>query len=268
MYEIEISNLKFKYEKYIFDNLSLNIKKGKWTTIVGSNGSGKSTLARILVGLLETEEGIIKVNKYILDKSTKKQIRGMIGFVFNNPDDQFVSDTVIEELTFSLRNQNFDEEYIKSQLDIMAKEFKLEELLYKSPHQLSGGEKQRVAIASNLIFNPQILILDEAFAMIDPIEKEKLVNLLKVFQKIKKTTIINITHDTEEILLSDYVVILDKGEILYNGILKQIYKEEKKLKKVGIELPFVVSLSKKLQYYELINKIYYKENELIGEIWK
>ncbi len=269
MNSIEITNLNFSHnKKVIFTDFNLKIKKNKWTTIVGSNGSGKSTLIKLIVGLLKSESGHIKVENIILSEETKREIRGITSVVFSNPDTQFVADTVLEEISFALQNMNIEQNKINKKVNEIIELLELDKFKNLSPHQLSGGEKQLIALASALVIEPKVLILDEAFAMIDTITKEKILNKIKDISKLKKMTIINVTHDMEETLYSDYIVVIDKEKIILNGKNETVYKEEKTLKKLGLELPFIISLSSKLQSYELIDKNYTDTVKLVNKLWK
>ena len=158
---IDIKNLNFKYkEKEVFNNFNLQLENGSFTTIIGLNGSGKSTLIKILLGLLKYE-GIIKIDDILLNKDNIKNIRKSIGIVFENPDNQFVAETVMDDIAFSLENLQMNSKNIKEKIMKMANYIGISRLLEREPHSLSGGEKQLVALASALIHEPKILILDD-----------------------------------------------------------------------------------------------------------
>ncbi|MBQ2407820.1 MAG: ATP-binding cassette domain-containing protein, partial [Bacilli bacterium] len=164
---IELKNVNFKYgNKELFKNLNLQIERGTFTTIIGTNGSGKSTLIRIILGLL-VADGEIKINNLELNHKNLKKIISKIGVVLENPDDQFVAETVMDDIAFSLENMNVDKKEIKSRVNKIAKFVGIEDILEREPHSLSGGQKQLVALASALVTDPDILILDEALTMID-----------------------------------------------------------------------------------------------------
>src|SRR5574344_402195 len=149
---IEINNLHFEYkEKVIFDKFNLKIRDNKWTTIVGSNGSGKSTLAKIIIGLLKQNDGIIKINNIVLNDISIKQIRNQIGMIFSNPDNQFIAETVEDNIAFALENIQMSSTLIKEKVMFVAKLLNIENILTSSPYDLSGGEKQLVILASTLV---------------------------------------------------------------------------------------------------------------------
>ena len=265
---ITIKNLCFNYDdKVIFSNFNLDIEKGNFVHIVGPNGSGKSTLVKILVGLLEFS-GNINIYRMNLCADNLMDIRKNIGFVFENPDDVFVAETVLDEIVFPLENLRYSRKQMQKKLDSILTLIPVSHLLDKNPRYLSGGEKQLVSLACALILDPKILILDEAFTMVDGIEKRKLLKLLKKICNDKKTTIINITHDMEETTYGDKIVVLNKGKIVFNDSKLEVYKNEKELKRIGLELPFMVDLSNRLSYYGLIDKVILDMNAMVRHLWK
>lgn len=265
---ITIKNLCFNYNnKVIFSDFNLDIEKGKFIHIVGPNGSGKSTLVKILVGLLKYS-GDINIYHMNLCDDNLVDIRKNIGIVFENPDDIFVADTVLDEIVFSLENLGYGQNQMKKRIDKILELIPISHLLDKNPHYLSGGEKQLVSLACALILEPRILILDEAFTMVDGIEKEKILKLLKRICNEKKTTIINVTHDMEETVYGDKIIVINKGQLVFNDDKKEVYKNEKILKKIGLELPFMVDLSNRLSYYGLVDKVVLDMNEMVRQLWK
>ena len=265
---IKIDKLNFKYkEKQIFDNLDLNIEKGSFVSIIGQNGGGKSTLIKILTGLLLNYEGYINIDGYNLNKFYLKEIRRKIGVVFDNPDNHFVGETVIDDLAFSLENLQYDKEDITNSINEISKIFKLEDILYKEPYKLTNSEKQKVAIAGSLIFNPKILILDESLHQLTPSDKLEILNILKKYQKERNLTIIMITHNLENTLYSDRIVVLNEGKIYLDGTLEKVYSQKEKLSKLKLNLPFMIKLSYRLQEENIIDKIYIDPKKLMEDLW-
>jgi energy-coupling factor transport system ATP-binding protein len=264
---IMIRNLSFKYDDLlIFDHFNLDIKRGTWTNIIGPNGSGKSTLIKIILGLFPFE-GSIDINGYILTKETIKEIRSHIGVVLENPDSQFVSETVIDEIVFKIENLGYEKKKIKEHLDLVVDMLNIKHLLNKEPSKLSNGEKQLIALASAIINNPKIIILDEALTKIDKISRDKILNVLLELNK-QGTTIINITHDAEELYVGDNILILNEGQVVLHDKKEIVLKEEKKFNELGLELPFMASLSLKLKYYDLIDDLILDMNEMVDKLWK
>lgn len=265
---IMIKNLNFGYENNIvFKNFDLIIEKGEFVHIVGSSGSGKSTLVKILVGLLKTDS-YINIYRMNLCNDNLKDIRDNIGVVFENPDNIFVCDTVKDEILFSLNSMCYAEGTVKSKFNKVLKYVPVENLLNRNLNSLSGGEKQLVALASALIKEPKILILDEALSMVDGITKKEILAILKRLNDEKKMTIINVTHDIEETVYGTRIIVLEHGKIVLDDNKSNVYKEEKTLKKVGLDLPFMVDLSNKLSYYGLVDDVILNMNEMVNHLWK
>jgi len=266
---IKIEKLNFKYkEKQVFNNLDLNIEKGSFISIIGPNGSGKSTLIKILTGLLLDYNGYINIDGYNLNKFYLKEIRRKIGVVFDNPDNHFVAETVIDDLAFSLENLQYSKEDITNSINEIVKIFKLENILYAEPRNLTNSEKQKVAIAGSLIFNPKILILDEALHQLTPSDKKEILDILKKYQKERNLTIIMITHNLENTLYSDRIVVLNEGKIYLDGTLEEVYSEKEKLSKLKLNLPFMIKLSYRLQDEGIIEKIYTDPKVLMEDLWQ
>ena len=265
---IVINKLSFKYDyRVIFNNLSLSIKKGKFTTILGNNGCGKSTLVRLLTGL-EDSNGSISIDGVILNNSSLSFIRRKIGVVFENPDNTLISETVMEDLAFPLENLNCSRDYIYSKINEISKYLGIDYLLNRCPRDLSGGEKQLVGLGCALITGPELIILDEAFSMVDSMSK---LNMLKLLRRIKKdynVTILNISHDIEESIYGDDIIVINEGKVVIHDSKKNVYREEKLLNKLGFELPFMVSLSNKLSYYDLLDKVVYDMEDMVDLLWK
>ena len=265
---IRIKNMSFSYKnKTIFQNFDLDIEKGQFIHIVGPNGSGKSTLIKILLGLLKAE-GYINVYRMNMCDDNLMDIRRNIGVVFENPDNTFVAETVADDIAFSLENLQYTSRTIGEKINKISKFLNIEHLLEKNPHYLSRGDKQLVALASALVTDPKLLIIDEALNMLDGIDKESILKLLKKLVKEKKITVINVTHDMEDTIYGDKIIVLDQGQILLYDDKKQVYKEEKLLKKIGLELPFMVDLSNKLRYYGLVDDDILSMNEMVNHLWK
>lgn len=265
---IIIRDLTFKYDdEFIFNRFSLNIKENSWTTLVGPNGSGKSTLIKILLGLLRAE-GYINIDKKILSSENIRDIRSQIGVVFENPDNCFVAETVMDEIAFSLENLEYPKKEIKKRINTIAHTLEITNILERNPYTLSGGEKQLVALAAALVHDPKILILDEALVRIDNQDKVKILEIIQKIYQEKKMTIINVTHDMEETIYGDDIIVIDNGKIVLKGPKELVLKEEKILRELGLELPFMAALSLKLQYYNLIDEMIFDMDELVNILWK
>lgn len=264
---IKIVNMSFKYKKedYLFRNFNLEIKEGSFTTIIGKNGSGKSTLTKILIGLYKAD-GYISIDGYLLNDFYLKKIRRVFSVCFNDADSHFIGETVRDDLAFTLENLEYSNKEMIKSIEVIAKKFKLESIIDKSPEELTNSEKEKVMIASSIIHKPKIILLDESIYKLTPSDKKLVFKLLKEYQKEYKLTVILITHDLEDTLYSDNIIVLDKGKIVMKGTKEEIYKDET-LEKLGFNLPFIVKLSHNLMLYDLLDRVYFDSGEVMNKLW-
>ena len=249
MLAIKVRKLSYSYseDKKVIDDISLNIKKGLFVSIVGHNGCGKSTLAKLLIGLLTPQEGEIYINNVLLNKKSLVIVRQSMALVFQNPDNQFIGSTVEDDIAFGLENRQVKHEDMQDIINKVADEVGMSEYLKKEPSSLSGGQKQRVAIAGALALNPDIIILDEATSMLDPKGKKDIRLLIdEMRKKNPDLTILSITHDIEEAYQSDEVIVMARGEIAAQGNPKEILKDKQLMLEAGLNVPFILSLKEKL----------------------
>jgi len=223
---IEIKNLNFQYTKkdVAIKNVSLSIEKGEFVCILGHNGSGKSTLAKLIAGLLAAKSGEIYVNGILINEKTINEVRHNVGIVFQNPDNQFVGVTVKDENAFGLENRQIEREEMLARIEKYAQLTNMSNFLEYNPENLSGGEKQRVAIAGVLACHPEVIIFDEATSMLDPKgvrEVTAMINQLKGYK-----TIISITHNLQEALFADRVIVMNDGEIVLNDTPINVFKQK------------------------------------------
>ena len=260
---IQVKNLTFSYngQDEALKNVSLNIKKGSFTAIIGHNGSGKSTLAKCLVGLLQPTEGHIVIDQLDLTSTNIQAIRKKIGIVFQNPDNQFVGVTVRHDIAFGLENLGLDAREMESRVFTYAKKVGMEKFLHKEPHQLSGGQKQRVAIASSLAMEQEVIILDEATSMLDPQGVKSMMEIVKTLHTDEKKTIIMITHDLRLAYHSDHLIVMKNGSVIADGTPKEIYDDVNVLSSSQLLLPYELELYKKIKDNQKIS------NEIKEAIW-
>lgn len=248
---IEVKNLSYAYEDesgLVLDDISFNIKKGEFVSFIGCNGSGKSTLMKILVGLIEPTKGEIKIYDEILNDESVSKVRKHIGIVFQNPDNQFIGATVRDDIAFGLENLCVKQQDMDRIIEDYAKKVNMFEFLDKEPSSLSGGQKQRVAIADALSMNLDIILLDEATAMLDPKGREEIVSLIhKMSDENKELTVLNVTHHMEEALLSDRIIVLNKGKICFDAPPKEIFSKPRLLEELGLDLPFSYKINNALK---------------------
>lgn len=263
---IKVKSMSFKHkEDYLFKNFNLEIMPGTFTTIIGKNGSGKSTLAKILIGLYKSE-GYITVDGYLLNDFYIKKIRRVFSACFDNSDTHFIGETVRDDLAFSLENLEYSKKDIDNCISVISKKFKLEDILDKSPSEINNSDKEKVMIASSLIHNPKILLLDESIHKLNPSDKKLVFKVIKQYQQKQKLTVILITHNLEDTLISDRIIVLDKGKKILDDTKEKIYEDDK-LEKLGFNLPFIVKLSHNLMLYDLLDKVYFTEKEVVDKLW-
>lgn len=244
--QINVEKVSFSYPSSTYDQeaiqavnqVSLTVKKGQHVTILGRNGSGKSTLAKMINGLELPDQGSVFVfGKNTLNENEIWSIRQECGMVFQNPDNQIVGTTVEEDVAFGPENLGVPSAEIRERVDFALERVGLSEYVVKSPSQLSGGQKQKLAIAGILAMEPSCIILDEATSMLDPQASSDLMALIKKFKTEYNLTIIDITHDIENAIYADYIYIMQNGEIYYSGTPREIFSKPDKILSAGLELP-------------------------------
>ena len=259
MQVVDIKNLSFSFKNVkVFTGLNLSISEGDFTVLLGKNGSGKTTLARILSGDLKFNGEILVLNKQ-LDKN-------IIKAVFPDYDDYDSFDMVMDMLVASLKG--FSKKEIQDRVINIASVLKINDVLDKSFNFLSFQVKTLVVLGITLIKKPKILVLDNIFDGFDRELKIKILKNIKQFSKKEKITVINMTNDVEDTLLADNIVIISEGKVLLEGSKRKVLERVEFFEKNNMSLPFVVSLSNKLKFYELINKIYFDEKKLVDDLWK
>ena len=269
---IEVKNLSFRYkesqEYYDVKGITFHVKRGEWLSIVGHNGSGKSTTVRLIDGLLEAESGEIVIDGQRLTDGNVWSIRRQIGMVFQNPDNQFVGATVEDDVAFGLENQGLSRQEMKKRVEEALDLVGMLDFKKREPARLSGGQKQRVAIAGVVALRPAILILDEATSMLDPEGRRELIETVKGIRKDYDMTVISITHDLEEVAMSDRVLVMKKGEIESTSSPRELFSRND-LDQIGLDDPFSNQLKHSLSQngYDLPEN-YLTESELEDKLWE
>ena len=238
---IRVEDVSFAYAHADHDalsNLSFSINQGEWVAIIGPNGSGKSTLAKILNGLLVPYQGSVYIKGVKLSQETVWDIRRMIGMVFQNPDNQFVGATVEDDVAFGLENNGIDREEMRQRIHEALQQVRMEEFIKKEPAKLSGGQKQRVAIAGIIALRPDIIILDESTAMLDPLGREEIIRLVHEIKNQYGVTVLSITHDIDEASLADRILVMKAGQLQAQDVPAKIFEAGKDLIEMGLDLPF------------------------------
>ncbi|WP_041363111.1 energy-coupling factor transporter ATPase [[Mycoplasma] mobile] len=264
---IELKNVKFKYStgtSFALNDVSINFPQGKYTAILGHNGSGKSTLSKIIAGLYKPTSGDVYIDGIKLQRSTLRKLQEKIGIIFQNPDNQFIGATVEDDIAFGLENKLIPRNEMKKIILDLSKRVGMDKYLDREPQYLSGGQKQRVAIASILALDPEIIIFDEVTSMLDPKGKKEVLKLIREIQQTRKKTLISITHDMDEAILADRVLVLAEGELIASGDPLEILKNERVIEIAKIDSPFIYRVSKLLKNVDPT----YDQDKLIGEICK
>ncbi len=265
---IEFKNVTVKYldsEEYVLHNLSFSIEKGNMLTILGHNGSGKSTIAKLIMGLLQPNEGSIYIDGLELTEKSVDSLRKKMGIIFQNPDNQFVGVTVKDDIAFGLENHQVPRNEMIEQINKYATLVNMEDYLDENPENLSGGQKQRVAIAGALAMETELIIFDESTSMLDPKGTSEINHMIKTLRTKFNKTIISITHNLEEALISDRVIVVNGGKIVLDGTPKEVLKEKAILEASGLKLIDGVDLINNIDNAN-INAEYKKE--VIDALWE
>lgn len=270
MHILEIKDLTFSYDDQsdAVSEASFTVEKGSYTTIIGQNGSGKSTIAKLIIGLLEKKSGTIIVDGIELSLATVDQIRQKVGIVFQNPDNQFIGATVRDDIAFGLENHCVAPETMDDIIESFAKEVNMIDYLNHEPTKLSGGQKQRVAIAGVLAMSPDIIIFDEATSMLDPQGKNEINDLIDKLHEENDMTIISITHDIEEVVHSDHVIVLSDGKVAMEGSPDEVLKRETELLKLSLDTPFTYKFNQALANLGISVKEMVHMERLVDELWQ
>lgn len=270
MDHVKVNNLSYSYdgEHDAVSNVSFNIEKGSYTTIIGHNGSGKSTIAKLLVGLLEKKNGTIMIEDLELNQDNLIKIRNKIGIVFQNPDNQFIGSTVRDDIAFGLENHCVEQKDMDPIINEYAAKVNMTDFLDSEPTHLSGGQKQRVAIAGVLAMHPDIIIFDESTSMLDPQGKDEIKKFIYHLHENKELTIISITHDIEEVSSSDHVIVMNDGKVVMDGKPNDVLYRTNELVKIQLDVPFALKLQSALAKKGVnVGKCLDLES-LVDEVWQ
>ena len=268
MKKIEIEHLSFSYDEQIkaLDDVSFSIEEGSYTVIVGHNGSGKSTIAKLLIGLLEAQSGTIRVDGIELKEETVYDIRDKVGIVFQNPDNQFIGATVADDIAFGLENHQVPHEQMQQIIEEFAARVNMSKYLNSEPTKLSGGQKQRVASAGVLAMRPQILIFDESTSMLDPQGKAEINALVKKIHEETGITIISITHDIEEMVSSDHVIVMKEGHVVMDGTPSEVLNNEEELVQMQLDIPFSLKFVNEMKKHGISLKREIRMEKVVDEL--
>lgn len=269
---VRLEHVFYKYEdteKYAVKDVSISAQKGEWVALVGHNGSGKSTIAKLLNGLLFPEDGLIKIGHFVLSEKNIWDIRRQVGMVFQNPDNQFVGATVQDDVAFGLENHGVPHDTMVERVDSALNEVGMQSYALHEPARLSGGQKQRVAIAGVLALQPDVIILDEATSMLDPRGRAEVMETIRIMREQEDITVISITHDLDEVLFADRVIVMNNGEVHSEGTPQEIFEQADAMREIGLGVPFIIELQEKLVAggFETGSAVL-SEGALLDQLWK
>ena len=265
---IKVSDLTYCYgkgtpfEKVALDNVSFNIEKGEFVAIIGHTGSGKSTLVSHLNGLLRADSGVVELDgENIFNKGYDlRSVRFRVGLVFQYPEYQLFEETVYKDIAFGPKNMGLSDEEVRERVIWAAKALEIKaELLNKSPFELSGGQKRRVAIAGVIAMRPEVLVLDEPAAGLDPAGRDRVMRLITDYRDRTGSTVVIVSHSMETAArYADKVVVLNNGKLFMCGSPDEVFSRADEIEKIGLSLPPVTKLIHSLikEGYDLPENIY------------
>ena len=268
---VEFKNVSFRYaedQPWVIKDCSFEIYENEWLAIIGHNGSGKSTIAKLMNGLLFPQKGEIMINGMKVTPDTIWEIRKDVGMVFQNPDNQFVGTTVQDDVAFGMENRGVSRDEMIQRIDHTLEAVGMKDYLLTEPHRLSGGQKQRIAIASVLAISPQVIILDEATAMLDPKGRTEIMSTVSAVRKQHEMSLITITHDLTEVIHAERVIVMNKGEIWAENNPRGIFAKKEELQEIGLDVPFVTTLANELKEAGIIiTSEPLNHRELLEDLW-
>lgn len=269
---IDAQNVHYSYEEELSEavrGVSLQVYKGEFLCILGHNGSGKSTLAKLLNGLFTPTAGSVTVcGMDTKDEDKQLDIRKSAGMVFQNPDNQLVATIVEEDVAFGPENLGVPQPELRKRVDDALAAVNMSEFARSSPHKLSGGQKQRIAIAGVLAMQPEIMIMDEPTAMLDPMGRREVINTVMRLNREQGITVVLITHFMEEAALADRLIIMHEGRINLEGAPRDVLIQIDKLKELSLEAPEAAYMAYRLNKEGIpVDKRVLSVKELADEIW-
>ena len=235
-------------EKNAVDHVNMRVKKGEFLAILGHNGSGKSTLAKLFNALYVPSEGTVwVVGMDTRDDDLVFDIRQHAGMVFQNPDNQIVATVVEEDVAFGLENNGVPPKEIRVRIDEALAAVQMSQFAKKAPHMLSGGQKQRVAIAGVLAMKPDVIILDESTAMLDPSGRREVMNTVHRLNREEGISVVIITHYMSEAATADYMIVMDEGRIAMSGTPREVFTKVEQVCALGLDVPPMTDLAHMLR---------------------
>ncbi len=266
---LKVNNISLTLDsKVLLDNLTFEIRKNSINAVLCPNNCGKTTLIKTLSGIINADSGEIVLNGIKLTKDNFSKYVLEVGTVLEDIDNQFICNKVKEELRYPLINLGCKEKEIEERIDIVNSIMKLSLILGKDILRLSYLEKIKVLIAASIVHSPKLLLLDDVFRFLNSKEKKELLKILKSINNKLSITILFITSSVEEIINLDNIIVINNGSVMMNDSFDKIIFNDNELSKIGIEIPIMIDLSRKLEFYKLIDKIYYDPDKVVDKLWK
>ena len=254
---IDVKNLIYEYKnvdsvRRAVNNLNIQIQKGQFIVVLGHNGSGKSTFAKHLNAIFSPTSGTVIIDGLDTKDDNKIfEIRQKCGMVFQNPDNQIVATVVEDDVAFGPENMGVPSQEIRKRVDDALAVVRMSEFATKAPHLLSGGQKQKVAIAGIIAMKPDCIILDESTSMLDPRGRKEVMSTVKKLNKEENITLIHITHFMEEAVDADYIYVMEEGEIVLEGTPKEVFVNIEQLQNLGLDVPPMTLLCNELKKQDI-----------------
>lgn len=267
MSTISIDKLNYSYNNVeILKNITFKVKIPSLVTIVGSNNCGKTTIIKCLAGIMPVEE-CISIDDIILNKKNIKKYSRSIGVVFSLDQNQFLFNKVVDEILFPLGNLNYSKKKMRESLNDVVKLLFLDEVINKEVWELSHVEKIKVLLATAIIHKPNVLFLDDILVGLNEEDKERVLLIIKRIIRELKLIVISTTSSLGDAIYSDAILVIEDGKIKYSGKLDEILKHDNSLVKLGIDIPVMMDMSLKLQFYDLLDKVILNPEEMVDELW-
>lgn len=252
---IEIQNLTYSYDRadekvgaLVLNGINLVIEKGEFVAVLGRNGSGKSTLAKHINAILLPMGGYVYVGGMdTLDESKIWDIRQTAAMVFQNPDNQIVATIVEEDVAFAAENLGIAPEEIRERVDYALEAVGMSKFKKHAPHLLSGGQKQRIAIAGVIAMKPEIIVFDESTAMLDPLGRKEVMKTISTLNKEYGITVVMITHNMDEAVCADRVVVIDRGRVIVDDRPHNVFSDVEKMRDIGLDVPQATQIAYELK---------------------
>ena len=262
-------NISYKYDNnIILDGISLSIKEKTINAILSSNNSGKTTLIKIIGGFFEDYSGNITVNNIILNKQNFKKYILNISTVLEDVEQGFICDKVLDELKYPLINLHYKEKNINNIVDKITYLLDLEKIINNRIEELSFFDKIKVLIATSIVHKPKVLLIDDIFRFLNNDEQELLLSIFNIIKDEFNTAILFTTSNLNILKNLENIFVINNGKIVIEGNFNEIILKDNDLSKIGIEIPMMIDLSRKLQFYNLIDEIYYDPDKVVDALWK